>query len=422
MPRAREFFGVHSHDGRSRSPTKRRYSIISSPSLVDENENDAPYTYAPDDSESPQLEDTSKRRKSVTFSCVDSFSSGKRPSPVLQVTTNANDPKAERRRSRSSMVPPKAKVLQPILKAHPGDSRDRQPEPASPRKRRYSNMAPLPIDPSGSGYPMDEGDEEQPSPRKKRFSSINSSKTRAQSGHDSLKPSEDDYDSSSGSSDSDSDLTPTSSRVHPGRYIIPTPQSIPPPAICTQVNTLVRSTLNDARFDFAAHVKHRTYVVRTLHLPDPDECVTVLDVGVDALLPSSFPPHVPAFGRDFEETSFYIAKAPGKGLGMFAERLLRPNEVILVEHPTVVIPLVLGFAVPLKDLCADVFGRLSKAVKQELDDVIFAVSGSGGAVENFEKLLRLNALAISLLVPDEDSAELSTHRGIFLKTGRCNHR
>ena len=420
MPRARarEFFGVHSHDGRSRSPTKRRYSIISSPSLVDENENDTPYTYGPDDSESPQLEDTSNRRKSVTFSCVDSFSSGKQPSSVLQVTTNANDPKAERRRSRSSVMPPKAKVLQPILKAHAGDSRDRQPEPASPRKRRYSNMAPpLPIDPSG--YP-EEGDEEQPSPRKKRFSSINSPDTRAQSSHDNFKPSDDDYDSSSsGSSDSASDLTPTS---HSGRYIIPTPQTIPPPAICTQVNTLVGSTLNNTRFDFAAHVKHRTYVVRTLHLPDPDECVTVLDVGVDALLPSSLPPHVPAVGRDFEETSFYIAKAPGKGLGMFAERLLRPNEVILVEHPTVVIPLVLGFAVPLKDLCADVFGRLSKAVRQELDDVIFAVSGSGGTVEDFEKLLRLNALAISLLVPDEDSAELSTHRGIFLKTGRCNHR
>ena len=386
---------------------------------MDENENETPYTYAPDDSASPELEDTSKRRKSVTFSCVDSFSSGKQPSSVLQVTTNANDPKAERRRSRSSMMPPKAQVLQPILKVHPGDSRDRQPEPASPRKRRYSNMAPpLPIDPSGGGYP-EEGDEEQPSPRKKRFSSINSPKTRAQSSHDSLKPSEDDYDSSSGSSDSASDLNPTS---HSGRYIIPTPQTIPPPAICTQVNTLVRSTLNGVMFDFAAHVKNRTYVVRTLHLPDPDECVTVLDVGVDALLPSSFPPHAPALTRDFEETSFYIAKAPGKGLGMFAERLLRPNEVILIEHPTVVIPLVLGFAVPLKDLCADVFGRLSKAMRQELDDVIFAVSGSGETVEDFEKLLRLNALAISLLVPDEDSAELSTHRGIFLKTGRCNHR
>src|SRR4051812_10830168 len=97
----------------------------------------------------------------------------------------------------------------------------------------------------------------------------------------------------------------------------------------------------------------------------------MLDRGVDALLPDSFPFLAPS---SWEET-FIIDKAVGKGLGMFAERAIHPNEVILVEHPVAVIPLVLGLGVPLSEICDDLFRRLSKSVRQELVDLLFSVSG-----------------------------------------------
>ncbi|KAF8152563.1 hypothetical protein B0H34DRAFT_784605 [Crassisporium funariophilum] len=140
----------------------------------------------------------------------------------------------------------------------------------------------------------------------------------------------------------------------------------------------------------------------------------MLDAGVDGLLQRTVeqaPCH--------SDTNIEIREAPGKGLGMFARRKISNGGTILLEHPVVVTPYVIGLSVPLSQLFADIFGRLTQPVFRELMDLSSAFWGD--AKDIHEAIMRVNALAIQLAVPGGEFAELSTHRGIFLKTSRCNH-
>lgn len=149
-----------------------------------------------------------------------------------------------------------------------------------------------------------------------------------------------------------------------------------------------------------------------------EECSTFLDAGVDALLPdrsrmasSSYP----------LKSNFDIRESKGKGLGMFARREVYDGEVILREHPVVVSPYLIGLSMPLADIYADLFKRLSRPAYSELMSLAKSSCPSLKDASVYESIMRANALGIALNIPNVDHAELAIHRGIFLKTSRCNH-
>lgn len=107
---------------------------------------------------------------------------------------------------------------------------------------------------------------------------------------------------------------------------------------------------------------------------------------------------------------------------MFARRELHDGEVILQEHPVVVSPYLIGLSMSLGDIYADLFKRLSRPAYSELMSLAKSSCPSLKDASVYESIMRANALGIALNVPNVDHAELSIHRGIFLKTSRCNHR
>jgi hypothetical protein len=151
----------------------------------------------------------------------------------------------------------------------------------------------------------------------------------------------------------------------------------------------------------------------------------MLDIGVDGLFPSVFPQPPPC-----ADGNFVIHQSPGKGLGMFARRLIRSGETVLVERPVVLTPYVIGLAVPLEQLYFDMFEKLSPSVLSQLMGLSSTSMSPdnpkrgnvGKNTEICESIMHMNALAVQLQVPKGENAELSTHRGVFLQTSRCNHR
>ena len=82
----------------------------------------------------------------------------------------------------------------------------------------------------------------------------------------------------------------------------------------------------------------------------------------------------------------------------------------------------IGLSIGLSALYADIFGKLSGPVFGELMDLSSSYLISGETQDVHETIMRINALAIELPVPSGEFSELNTHRAIFLKTSRCNHR
>jgi hypothetical protein len=124
---------------------------------------------------------------------------------------------------------------------------------------------------------------------------------------------------------------------------------------------------------------------------------------------------------------------------MFTERTLRPGEVILTEVPILVIPAnapdFLQNSGPSLDVSSvhyqKMFELLSEGVKEELMDLAWGgvYGGCRSDVDLYETIMRINPLAVSLpLSSISDCSSVSgsnvssIHRGIFLKTSRCNHR
>ncbi|KAF8193689.1 hypothetical protein BJ912DRAFT_848234 [Pholiota molesta] len=207
------------------------------------------------------------------------------------------------------------------------------------------------------------------------------------------------------------------STLHQGetRAILQVPTSPPPPEFCAEANRRIRNALSCPAFDFSQHILHRTYVVRNLQFSPSEECVVMLDAAVESLLPHIYPP-LPPCSID----AFVISPSREKAKGLFAQRTIRDLEVILSERPVVITPYVIGLAVPLPQLYTDIFRRLSKDILHNLVDLLpFPWEDDEPLI--YEAIIRLNALAIALNVPDEKFAELPTHRGVFLQTSRCNH-
>ncbi|KAG6810584.1 hypothetical protein H0H92_011218 [Tricholoma furcatifolium] len=140
------------------------------------------------------------------------------------------------------------------------------------------------------------------------------------------------------------------------------------------------------------------------------EASILLDDGVHQLL-------LKTFHSQSEPTScgFTIGDAGEKGEGMFALRDLSTGSLILVEHPVLVVPYLIGLDVPL----TDIYAAMLDGLPRELSDGFLQLSG--GPDHNLESIVRLNALGIQLEVPDVPHAELTTHRALFLNTSKCNH-
>jgi len=161
------------------------------------------------------------------------------------------------------------------------------------------------------------------------------------------------------------------------------------------------------------------------------ECLALLDTRTASLVPSYFPP--PKFIVQGTE-KFLISHARNKkGLGMFAQKPLRTGEVILTESPTLIIPSdVPKFSGPAEDASTvqvdtyeELFELLSDGVKRELMDLAWHGGYRTGA-NMYETIMRINPFAVSLPLSSAPGCSAtgvsSIHRGIFLKTSRCNHR
>ncbi|KAG6878015.1 hypothetical protein C0993_000796 [Termitomyces sp. T159_Od127] len=186
---------------------------------------------------------------------------------------------------------------------------------------------------------------------------------------------------------------------------------VPPPHICARINAYVTTNPALARplFDFADHVRSRSYVIRNLVFKDFKSSM-LLDEGVERMLPAIF--HVPDL---VQSHMFRIGDAGDKGQGMFAQSDIRAGDVILVEHPAIVVPYLVGLNVPLADIYASLVDRLPYETRIELSQLY------SGKDHSFQDIVHLNALGIQLEVPDVARPELTTHRAVFLNTSKCNH-
>ena len=171
------------------------------------------------------------------------------------------------------------------------------------------------------------------------------------------------------------------------------------------------------------------------------ECLALLDARTASLVPSYFPPpKCLVNGKGIVVISHAHNK---KGLGMFAQTSLRTGEVILTEVPTLVIPsdapsflqhsgTALNASTVKVDVYEKMFEMLSDGVRKELMDLAWggAYGDHRSDVNVYETIMHINPLAVSLPHPSASgctsiggsNVTSSIHRGIFLKTSRCNHR
>ena len=165
----------------------------------------------------------------------------------------------------------------------------------------------------------------------------------------------------------------------------------------------------------------RRYVVYTLKFAPREECVVLLDAGVERLLPSAFAP-LPASADD----AVAVGRTEGMGVGLFAARAIRDGETLLRERPALIVPHAVGPAVPLDQLYADVVRRLPSTVVHRLQDLAVCAGKESTAQLRdpleFERVVRTHALAIALSVPEGTNSDHPAHRGLFLRTSLCNHR
>jgi hypothetical protein len=188
------------------------------------------------------------------------------------------------------------------------------------------------------------------------------------------------------------------------------------------MNADIRSnpTLDSPYFDLAGHIGNRAYCLHNVVYADSfDETASLLDIGVKDLLPTQMPPPpVPSP----KGVTYDIRKSEGKsGLGMFAAQNIPAGGLIVVERPIIVAPYIIASQThPESDFYLALLRRLSQEQVERFMELANCKPASECDV--VEGIMRTNAIAITLDVPDVPHPELSTHRGIFLDISRCNHR
>ncbi|KAJ7719441.1 hypothetical protein DFH07DRAFT_761131 [Mycena maculata] len=176
--------------------------------------------------------------------------------------------------------------------------------------------------------------------------------------------------------------------------------------------------LDSPYFDLAGHIGSRAYCMDNIYHDGPDDTATLLDVGVQALLPTPIP--APP-NRTPKGPTFDIRQSEGKrGLGMFAAQNIPAGGLIVVERPVLVVPYIIAIQTYTEsELYAALLGRLSPDTVARF--LVLSNCKPASECDAVEGIMRTNAIGITLEVPDGPHPELPTHRAIFLNVSRCNH-
>ncbi|KDR71841.1 hypothetical protein GALMADRAFT_213677 [Galerina marginata CBS 339.88] len=330
--------------------------------------------------------------------------------------------------------------------------------PQSPNSSHSQSAAPFPSFPSLSHQYADSQNHDVSSPHCQRYPPQPQPQQGLPLPHTpllQLQPSQR-HESRSSERQPQSQVDQPQPRLEQPLVLLPS-SKMPPREVCDGIDTGIRhsATLNCPTFDFTEHVRRRRYIIRKRLLSGQDglqECVTMLDASVDALFPSSFPTPPP-----IDRTPFVIrpafaslpsysplthsspnpisvnSKSIAKGLGMFALFPIASNQLISAEQPVVITPYIIALSKPVEEIYEKVFAMLGEetdVIKGRVEGLASfgerpSLGGAGEDEKKYESIMRVNALAIELAIPEgnaqEEHAELKTHKGMFLNTSRINH-
>ncbi len=175
------------------------------------------------------------------------------------------------------------------------------------------------------------------------------------------------------------------------------------------------------------------YKIYTILLPSvvpsapPTPIATLLPVAVSTSLsdPATLPKNATPYPSN---PSYEILSTPAKGFGMFATRVINPGELILDEHPVLIVP---ERPLPHDSPAWDNLGQ--DLPKEERKEMLTMANCrlSEECPSPVEGIARTNALVFDLTSPENkrkgkavnDEIGVFSQRfgGIFLKINRCNH-
>ncbi|KAJ7759648.1 hypothetical protein B0H16DRAFT_1313336 [Mycena metata] len=187
------------------------------------------------------------------------------------------------------------------------------------------------------------------------------------------------------------------------------------------MNADIRSNalLDSPYFDLAGHIGNRAYCLHNVvYAHATEETAALLDIGVKDLLATPMPSPTVASPKG---VAFNIRQSdPKNGLGMFAARNISAGGIIVVERPILVAPYLIALESHRE---SELFTALLRRLSPETVARFMSLANCKPESEcdMVEGIVRTNAIAITLDVPDVPHPELATHRGIFLNISRCNH-
>ncbi|KAJ3571735.1 hypothetical protein NP233_g3557 [Leucocoprinus birnbaumii] len=174
------------------------------------------------------------------------------------------------------------------------------------------------------------------------------------------------------------------------------------------------------------------YKLTTIYLPSPfpegtsTPIATLLPPSLSSTLFSTG--QLPPFATPYpDDPSYEVLDTPTKGFGMFATRSIEAGELILNEHPVLIVP---EIPLPHDSPAWDDMG-LSLPEKQRTEMLTMAncrpVEECPSSVEG---IVRTNALVLDLIPRtkkakrqpgDNEMVPVQRFGGVFLKINRCNH-
>ncbi|KAG5636415.1 hypothetical protein H0H81_008125 [Sphagnurus paluster] len=166
------------------------------------------------------------------------------------------------------------------------------------------------------------------------------------------------------------------------------------------------------------------FSIQTLYFDDaPDKpCAMLIDNRIVPHLPTpARPARLTPLGAD-GTPSFEIRSAgEHKGLGMFATRPIQTGALILVEHPTILVPANVTLT---HDARTAAYQGLSAALPQHRRDELFTMANCRDPEECAtaeEGIARTNGAAVELGHPDEIETDAREYGAVFLTMNRSNH-
>jgi hypothetical protein len=142
----------------------------------------------------------------------------------------------------------------------------------------------------------------------------------------------------------------------------------------------------------------------------------ILHNSVKTLLPKPFAPP-PSTQPD----KFEIRLAGNKGAGMFATRDISDGEVILFEHPIMILSSLLSVksGTSSEQVFEMLYNQLLPAAQQEF----LALSNCHpSTLRKTAGIFMTNGIGCALQIPTGANPDLARYTGLFPKASRCNHR